>query len=230
VSRWLYPFERRILWRRRLVAVGVVAAAFIVLLALDGCIYRGMRPESHEALVRLEGKDWYKAFRVVGTIWPWLFIGGALVAEGIWARRQVHARVGEMGLQIAGLFVLASAVASGFAAEILQTLTGRLRPNKTVPEGRHVFRGLIERFQNSDNLGFPSSHAAVAFGAAFMVWFFWPRAGVIALIAALLCGLTRLWAGAHFATDVFGAALVGYALARLLRPGSWARMEQRLLL
>jgi membrane-associated phospholipid phosphatase len=226
--RWLYPFERRILWRRRAIIAAMLAVVFVALLMLDGRLYHALLTDD---LPRLEGKDWYKAFRVVGTIWPWLFIGGALVLEGIWGAGRAAGqrfRNGVVQLHTAGLLILASALASGFVAEILQTLAGRLRPNQT--GGRHVFRGLIERFQNSDNLGFPSSHAAVAFGAAFMVWFFWPRAGVIALIAAVLCGLTRLWSGAHFATDVLGAALVGYALARLLRPGSWAGTQRRLLL
>ena len=61
----------------------------------------------------------------------------------------------------------------------------------------------------------------MAFGAAFMVWFLWPAAGLVALLGAGLCGLTRLMAGGHFLSDVLGAALVGYAMSRLMRPGSW---------
>jgi membrane-associated phospholipid phosphatase len=85
-----------------------------------------------------------------------------------------------------------------------------------------VYRGLLERFRDTSGLGLPSSHAAVAFAAGFMVWFVYPRAGPVALAVAAGCGLTRMLAGAHFGTDVFVAGVVGYAIARLLRPGGWA--------
>jgi membrane-associated phospholipid phosphatase len=222
MSRWLYPFERRRLFRARLAWLVAIALAFLVLLAFDGCAFIALYVGSEEQVHRLEGRDWYRAFRSIGTLWPWLLICSALALQGRRVKR-VARDAGDRMINSA-ILILASAVASGLAAEVLQVLTGRLRPRDT--GGAIRFRGLFERFTNSDGLGFPSSHTAVAFGAAFMVWFFWPAAGLVSLLGAGLCGLTRLMAGGHFLSDVLGAALVGYAMSRLMRPGSWRGAER----
>jgi membrane-associated phospholipid phosphatase len=232
VSRWLYPFERRLLWRRRLLWWGGIALVFVVLLLLDRAAFHflfvGADPELGEGrLHRIEGKDWYKAFRTVGTLWPWIFLCAGLALHGFSLRRAQLARAAD-SLISGAILILTAAVASGLLAEILQVLTGRLRPKDT--GGEHIFRGLIDRLSNSDGVGFPSSHAAVAFGAAFMIYFLWPGAGFAALIAAALCGLTRLLSGAHFVTDIFAAAVLGYAMGRILRPGSWHGLRRGLLL
>jgi membrane-associated phospholipid phosphatase len=215
MSRYLFPFERRAQKRKRVTIAAVLIAAFLALWLFDRAAFHWLFVGEAD-LQRIEGKDWYRAFRIVGTLWPWLFITAALALHGLdRTRRERRAETPEF----AAILIFASAAVAGLAAEILQVLTGRLRPRIT--EGRTVFRGLIHRFEDTGGLCFPSSHAAVAFGAAFMVCFLYPAPGVIALIAAAACGLTRLVSGGHFLTDVFGAALLGYATARLLRPGSW---------
>jgi membrane-associated phospholipid phosphatase len=215
MSKWLYPFERRILRDRLRRSAIALLVAFLILLFLDSTIYHRTATTGAEAIGRLESHDWYRALRIAGTLWLWvpLCVAWMLAAP---------ARA------VSGARTLASAALAGVCAEILQVVTGRLRPNQT--DGAHAFKGLVERFQNPDNLAFPSSHTAVAFGAAFAVYFLFPRAGLVALLIALGCGYTRLAAGAHFASDVFGAAVVGYAVARLLRRGGWAGSRQGLLL
>ncbi len=225
MNTYLFPFERRAIRRRRLVTLGLVLLAFLALGLFDRAGYHAFFV-GEARLERIEDKDWYRAFRIAGTLWPWLFIAAAMVLHGLARQRRLHGK--EAPEATAGLLILAAAVAAGALAEILQVVTGRLRPGAT--DGRTVFRGLFERFINSDGLGFPSSHAAVAFGAAFMICFLYPAAGVVPLVAALLCGLTRLLAGAHFLTDIFGAALAGYAMARLLRPGGWSGARRGLFL
>lgn len=215
MSRWLYPFERRVRRRRIIRAAVLLVVCYAVLSALDYTLFHALYvgPERRSVI---EAKDWYRTLRVAGTLFPWLFIGGAL-----WAATAKPDR-GE------GPRLLAAAALAGAAAELLQMLLGRLRPDAT--DGRHIYRGLLARFTDTHGLGLPSSHAAVAFGAAFMIAFLYPRAGAIALIAAAGCGLTRLLSGAHFSTDIFVAALVGYAIARLLRPGGWGAGREGLLL
>jgi membrane-associated phospholipid phosphatase len=225
VSRYLYPFEREHLQRRRIVAAALIAGTFVLLLLLDRAAFHFLFVGEGDTLDRLESKDWYRFFRIVGTLFPWLFISAAIALYGA-ERTRRERRTGTP--EVAAFLILASAALSGFIAEILQVVTGRLRPRTT--DGATVFRGLIHRFENPDGLCFPSSHAAVAFGAAFMVWFLYPAPGVVALIAATACGLSRLLAGGHFLTDVFAAALLGYATARLLRPGSWRGGHRGLLL
>ncbi|MEX2217141.1 MAG: phosphatase PAP2 family protein [Phycisphaerales bacterium] len=213
MSEWLYPFERRVLWARRRRAAIVLLLMFLALLLLDRTLFFWAWIEDAGAL---EQKDFYRTFRVAGSLWSWAIICTAMAAHGVaWPRNP--------RLTGAAVMTLLSAALSGAAAELLQVLTGRYRPNVAYESqlGIHHFKGLWERFANPDSLAFPSSHAAVAFGAALLLWFVYPRAGAVALLAALGCGLTRMASGAHFATDIFGAALVGYAVARLLRPGGW---------
>ena len=211
MQRWLYPFERRLLRRRRGRLAAALILAFICLLLCDRAVYHALAV-GPDRLPALEGKDWYRTLRSAGTLLPWLFLAAGLTLQGAAAAITSRAR----STSIPGLLILASAALAGALAELLQVLTGRIRPNHT--DGVCRFKGLLERFANPDNLCFPSSHAAVAFGAAFMVLFLYPRAGWVAILLAAGCGLTRLLAGAHFASDVFAAAVLGYATASLLRP------------
>lgn len=216
MSRWLYPFERTVA-RERLRRLAIVTlAAFVVVNFLDGPLYRAIAVDPDRKAV-VEGRDWYRTLRVVGTLWLWapLCLAWALAARA----RDAAANAGRVFL---------AAILSGALAEVLQAAIGRRRPDAT--DGRHEFKGLIERFTDPDGLGLPSSHAAVAFGAACMVAYLHPRAGVVALAAAVGCGWTRMLAGAHFASDVLGALIVGYAVARLLRPGGWHGAGRGLLL
>lgn len=217
MSVWLSGIERRALWSRRRRTLAVLLAVFLALLLLDKTIYERLYVNNPDT-------DFMRTLRVTGSLWPWLFVGAALIAQATALRPRVR------GLAGAGAMIFLSAALSGLIAEGLQVLTGRLRPNKADPEGTHQFRGLLDRFHDTSNLAFPSSHAAVAFGAAFLLWFVYPRAGAVALVAAAGCGLTRMLAGAHFASDVFAAAVLGYATARLLRPGGWRGLAPRPLL
>jgi membrane-associated phospholipid phosphatase len=245
VPTWLFPFERELLWRRRRRAAIVILLAFLLVLLLDRTLFnsfvvapvpappppdapaaaRALYADQHEryelAVRTLESRDFYRTFRVAGTLWPWLLVCSALIAHALSTFPRQRRLAG------AAAMILISAALSGLAAEFLRALIGRLRPNAADPPGTHRFRPLFEGFRDPSDLGFPSSHAAVAFGAAFMVAFVWPRAGCIALLAAIGCGITRMLAGAHFASDIFAAALLGYAVARLLRPGGWRGLNPR---
>lgn len=197
--------------RKRLLAIAGVTAVMVVGLALCTLIDRsafhavrvqGQAVDGREALAKMEGQDWYRLLRVVGY-WPtW---GAAALALGFVPRL----RRGAIALAI-------SSGASGLAAELLKLIVGRQRPiNNGVGEGEYVFKPFLSGFRDGSNLGMPSSHAAVAFGAAFAVLFLWRGPGLVVLVLAAGCGLTRMLAGAHFLSDVFVGAALGYACARL---------------
>jgi membrane-associated phospholipid phosphatase len=50
-----------------------------------------------------------------------------------------------------------------------------------------------------------------------MLAYLFPRVAPLAIAMALGCSLTRLLMGAHFATDVYVAALLSYAVFACLR-------------
>lgn len=199
MTTWLYPVERRHLWsRRRRVAVAVLVA-YLALALLDHAAYRWWHVEGAE-LAAMEGRDWYRLLRVLGTMWTWVLVAAAV------------ALAGSAG---AALRLLASAGLAGVLAEALKFPFGRLRPSQADEEYQYL--GWIERFTHQAHGG-PSSHAAVAFGALVLLGLLWPRTMPLMLLAACGCAATRVLAGAHFLTDVYMGALCGIACAWLMKP------------
>jgi undecaprenyl-diphosphatase len=60
---------------------------------------------------------------------------------------------------------------------------------------------------------FPSNHAAIAAAAAAAVWLISRRLGIIATLAALVMGFSRIWVGAHYPHDVLVGLVVGAVAA-----------------
>jgi membrane-associated phospholipid phosphatase len=108
-------------------------------------------------------------------------------------------------------------VLAGGLAELLKLLIRRERPN--LHDGEYVYRSFGERLLDSHDLGFPSSHVAVAFGGAAALARIYPRAGLVGYALAIGCGLSRLLAQAHFLSDVLAAAIVGWAAGTWLLRG-----------
>lgn len=105
----------------------------------------------------------------------------------------------------AGVMALA-AMALGLLCTnvVLKHLVARPRPWLDVA-------GLIPLVAEPDPNSFPSGHTCAAF-AAGMVWFKtlpWKWGRVLAVVLAVCMGLSRLYVGVHYPTDVIAGALVG---------------------
>jgi membrane-associated phospholipid phosphatase len=236
---YLTPIQRSRLHRRQ-VRVAVVAFVTIVVLALFDraafhATYVGARLADDGASVareRLGGRDWYQVLRGAGNLIPWIVVAAAIGLVGS-ARRD---RAGESGARFsvgavdaAGasdswlpVRLIASAALAGGIADAIKPLIGRVRPMFT--DGRTEFRvlgGFRELAEKHLSFGLPSSHAAVAFGAACALSFAWPRLAWVLGPLAAGCAYSRLASGAHFLTDVLVGALLGYACARVFRAGGW---------
>lgn len=112
----------------------------------------------------------------------------------------------------AGLLGLLS-LALGFLCTnvILKNLVGRPRPWLTV-------EGLVPLVNEPDPNSFPSGHTCSSFAAA-VAWFHslperWM--GVAGLVLAALMGLSRLYVGVHFPSDVLVGGLVGFACGEIV--------------
>lgn len=152
----------------------------------------------------VQNHDWYRLLRIMGYLGTWILVCIVYIAHD----RHRHR----------GLAVLLSAGFAGLFAELLKLVIARERPvhDGVIQPGLYHFRGLFSGFEDGSNLGLPSSHAAVAFGGCFMLIYFLPRTRNTLFLLALGCGITRMLTGAHFATDVYLGAVLGWACSRMM--------------
>lgn len=103
---------------------------------------------------------------------------------------------------LAGLMALAI----GFLCTnvVLKHLVGRPRPWLDVA-------GLLPIIQEGDPNSFPSGHTSASFAAAAAWWKLAPKKWMKAtgLVMAACMGLSRLYVGVHYPSDVLAGALVG---------------------
>jgi undecaprenyl-diphosphatase len=64
-------------------------------------------------------------------------------------------------------------------------------------------------FQKPQDAAFPSGHTAVIFSAAFVVARYYPRQASWAYAVAVWVGVTRLYVGVHYPSDLLGGAALG---------------------
>lgn len=107
-------------------------------------------------------------------------------------------------------------IVGGVMESVLKAITGRQRPNYTDPEGPHPqFHG--PAFGLKLDCSFPSGHTTVAFAAATVFAMEYRNHPVIPFIcysAASLIGLSRVTQNAHWISDVFAGAALGYVTGR----------------
>lgn len=172
----------------------LVTAGLIVSLQLDRPVYRMLEDE------RWRETDWVRMFRVMGYLPLWLLAGTAVVlVEKAWRR----------GLLIAGAATLAGGV-----GELLKLLIRRVRPG--MHDGMSRFQPWSEFSFNTAGLSTPSSHAIVAFGAAWMLCRLYPRATPVWLLLAVGCAMTRVLCSAHFVSDVYLSAVIAWGIVWVL--------------
>ncbi|MFI6448930.1 phosphatase PAP2 family protein [Kitasatospora sp. NPDC050543] len=140
-----------------------------------------------------------------------LALFGALLAAAWWrARRGTAAAM--VGALAAPLIVVAV-----FAADTaLKSVFHEPRPCQVLPAGT-----TLEACPAAGDWSMPSNHTVIAFAAAAALWQCDRRLAVIAGVAAVAMGASRVFVGVHYPHDVLAGALVGIALglplARLAR-------------
>ena len=92
---------------------------------------------------------------------------------------------------------------------ILKNLIARPRPCAMYPE-------LVELVHVPTSYSFPSGHTVSAMAVAFTVLTQHKKLGTVVIVLATLMGLSRLYVGVHFPTDVYGGVIVGALLALLV--------------
>ena len=198
------PARNRVLITRllRMAAFLCVAALlFALALQLDPAVYQyvnnrqGVPPEIYWMLYQ------------IGQYTTWIAISPVVMV----AHWLLTARKSALFSYERSLIVIWAPLLAGFFALAAKLLVRRVRPDST--GGEYVFRSFDVGAWDTTALGFPSGHAAVAFGGAVMLSLMFPRLAPIWLPVAALCALSRLLTQAHFLSDVTGGALVGVVSA-----------------
>lgn len=190
--------DLRPLWR----AVAVAAVAFALASVADKAVFDAVHdPKVYE-------RDWGRLLRIMGFQGTWLALALALGLHDAGAQPPL-ARPRRRAWQL----FLAPGLA-GLAAEVLKVVFRRERP--ALHDGLYGFRDWSDRPFSGGGLALPSSHAAVAFGGAAMLAILFPRTRWVGWTLAAGCGITRLMARAHFASDVVMGAFLGWLAAWLL--------------
>jgi membrane-associated phospholipid phosphatase len=171
----------------------------------------------HWSIPSVGEKDWGRMLRILGFVPTW-----ALIAAAFWLESRV-ARQSQPELVVTAKAVLMAAVVGGLASELAKLLIRRERPN--VAAGLYHFRGFDLQPFNTSPLGMPSGHTMTAFAGASALGRRYPRAAPLLLALAAGCGLTRIFAQAHFLSDVVAGAVgggwIGSAIAtRFGRPAA----------
>ena len=147
-------------------------------------------------------RDWGRLLRIMGFAPTWI-----LVAAAFWMHGHGGTDDASIAARDTALAILAAIAIGGLGAEALKLLIRRERPLPTF-EG-YSFRAFADRPFNTGRLGMPSSHTMVAFAGAPALASRYPRTGWVVLGMAAGCGLTRIFAGAHFLSDVVAAGIGG---------------------
>lgn len=66
-----------------------------------------------------------------------------------------------------------------------------------------------------DKFSFPSGHTAAAFAVAFSFYYFYPVLFTPFIILASLIGISRIYLGLHYPTDVLAGLVLGFVSARV---------------
>lgn len=100
------------------------------------------------------------------------------------------------------LMLISMAACFIFNDIIIKRLIARPRPFITVP-------GLVTLVSPPASYSFPSGHTASAFAAVVTLFFTRRKFLGIGLVVAFFMGISRIYAGVHYPSDVIVGALVG---------------------
>lgn len=135
--------------------------------------------------------------------WVPLYVAVLAVIIKNWKRESIW-----LIIALVGCIIISDQIASGLIKELVQ----RLRPSHA-PELRNMVH-LVNGYSGGQ-FGFVSSHAANAFGFAFLSSTLFKNRKYTSVIFcwAVLVSYSRMYLGVHYPLDILGGALVGVLAA-----------------
>lgn len=168
----------------------------MTLFALDTAIYRAIHVDGHR-----DWLDWIAMLITNSGLGAVKF--ACLVPFLIWTRTRKSAMV----IAIAGL-------ASALIRLPFMKLIGRMRPSN------YIWANPLENIYSHES-SFPSGHTTTTFAVAIAFWLVVRRTeyawvGWIGWIWAALVGLSRIYVGVHYPSDVLAGAILGVIVGGLV--------------
>lgn len=143
-----------------------------------------------------------------------------LIVAGWWLSRRA-----DTAAMTAALAVPVAAVVAYLVNDGIKGVVAEIRPCYAYPAAF-----LLEKCPPASDYSFPSNHAVVAAAMAAALFLVGRRLGIVASVAALLMGLSRVYVGAHYPHDVVAALVVGVviglATALVLRKNATPLVEK----
>ena len=106
-------------------------------------------------------------------------------------------------------FFLAGLVAFAIELPLYKALKNGIKRHRPC----EVLSGVHQRISPSDRFSFPSGHTAAAFVIATLIAHFFPILTVPVSIWAMLVGVSRIYLGVHYPTDILAGLVIGIICA-----------------
>ncbi|AJA49822.1 PA-phosphatase-like phosphoesterase [Clostridium pasteurianum DSM 525 = ATCC 6013] len=104
--------------------------------------------------------------------------------------------------RILSIETTASIILSSLIARFIKIHVSRIRPYITL-------KNLYTKKIGIDNYSFPSGHTTVAFSIGTIIALNTPAIGFFSILAAIAVGISRMYLGVHYPTDVFVGMILG---------------------
>jgi hypothetical protein len=193
------------------ITFGAVTATTAALFFVDKPINEGFR--------NFRGYNGEQGDRITANfLEPWdcdypLIMAGAFFGYGLLAKSQKS--------QSTGLLVVESFVLASLVVQIPKRLLGRDRPNEWEDISPFKFDGPFHE------RSFPSGHTTIVFAVATVVANQYPDTWLVPVVSysvATLAGLSRIYDGRHWLSDVVAGAALGIAVGNLTAPKNKERI------